>query len=87
VREVTFWRWIFGLALLLAVAVTWLLHAADPVAHPLDLLISVVLSLVVAYVGSLFVVGMFALAWFTISDFAWSFWRFFVRVIGVRPEP
>lgn len=82
-REVTFWRWIFGLALLPTAAWTWLSLDAHPDAHQLDLLVSVV----PAYIASLVLVGGLALAWFPIADLLRAAWAFIGWIIGVRPEP
>lgn len=82
-REVTFWRWIFGLALLPTAAWTWLLRDAHADAHSFDLLLSVV----PAYAASLVLVGGLALAWFPMADFLRAAWAFIGWIIGVRPNP
>ncbi len=83
-REVTSWRWIFGVAVLPTVAWTWLLRDVHrPDAHLLDLPLSVVLT----YAASLVLVGGLALAWFAIAEFLRAALAFIGWIIGVLPEP
>lgn len=79
-REISFWRWIWGVAVVPAAAWVWLSRGLYPDAAWLGL----PLSLVPAYASSLILVGALALAWLEVADLASGARDFIAELLGLR---
>ena len=79
-REITFWRWVFGIALVPAAA--WGRLSRD--LYPDSGLLDLALSLIPAYVVSLFVVALLAGLALAVVDRAMDAWDFLQELLGLR---
>lgn len=77
-REIVIYRWIFGLALLLAVFLLWAFRAQD------DGFIGLALAFVVAYPFALLVVSLVTAFAMWAFDFALDAWHLLLCVLGLR---
>ena len=82
-RQVTFRRWIFGLALLPAAAWAWIMRGVGPDAHALDL----PLSVAAMYAVSVFAFGLLRLVSIAVADVLRDAWEVIAWVVGMREEP
>lgn len=79
-REITLWRWVFGLALAPTAAVAWLLRDVYSDSGVLDL----ALSLIPAYLVSLLVSALFVGLALSAFSFALNAWDFLRELLGFR---
>ncbi len=82
-RQVTFRRWIFGLALLPAAAWVWITRGVGPDAHALDL----PLSVAAMYAVSVFAFGLLRLVSIAVADVLRDAWEVIAWVVGMREDP
>ena len=80
-HSATFWRWTFGLALLPAAGLVWLVHDPD------FSLLSGLFGLVLAYAFCILLVGLLTLAWIGVADLARDVWSLIREVLGFRAGP